>query len=195
MSLKVERHVNTWTDNRKNQSCNIKYLEWVAAVLEYINAVYIETKVPPNAKNRLMRPLTSVIPIIGPIFIPPSYIHLRIRDPTCFVTPDIAYLKVLHVVHPFYYPNIGRCPYCTSTNVRWDSWTATGPREVHGVDREECAIGYQLRCNSCFKEREERKKSGEADGEPQEAAPDQYCTTTTSVDFWKPYDFWQIPGA
>ena len=81
-------------------------------------------------------------------------------------------------------PELARCPQCNGKNVSWDSWAATGYRDVHGIDIDEYALGYQLRCKDCEAcpsenpQRERRK----------------HCWVTTSADFWTSHRLWDIPG-
>ncbi|KAG1807078.1 hypothetical protein EV424DRAFT_1329721, partial [Suillus variegatus] len=86
--------------------------------------------------------LDSRIPILGPHFLPPSYLHARKCNPSePAINPEVLYLKPLRVIHPFYHPELARCPRCDCTDgVLWDGWTGTGPRDVHGVMLDEAAI-------------------------------------------------------
>lgn len=104
--------------------------EWEAEVVEYIN--YITDKTRTRSTKALARPcLDSKVPILGPRFLPPSY------------------LKALCAIHPFYFPELAKCPRCNGTNnVQWDGWTGTGPRDVHGLMVDEAALGTQLRCEN-----------------------------------------------
>lgn len=92
------------------------------------------------------------------------------------------YLKALTVIHPVYFPEIAKCPLCDSDNIKWHSWVATGYREVHGVSKDELALGYQIRCKSC----EQSRAGGEK-------AKTQVCYATTSAEFWERYKEWNIP--
>lgn len=121
--------------------------------------------------------LKMQIPILGPRFLPPSYLHVHRRSVSPTIEPSIAYLKPLNVVHPLYFPEITACPNCDGKNVKWDSWNATGHREVQGISREETAIGYQLRCDDC------KKLNGN----------NQSSFAATSFNFWKHKEHWEIP--
>ncbi|KAJ3835476.1 hypothetical protein F5878DRAFT_509789, partial [Lentinula raphanica] len=101
------------------------------------------------------------VPIWGPRFLPPSLNNIMKRDPSgASVTPEQLYLKPVNVVHPFYYPTFKKCPRCDSENIKWEGWTGSGSREIHGIACEETAIGMQLRCSNC------KNKEGE-NGKPQ----------------------------
>lgn len=145
--------------------------------MEYIDTVYGMTKVHGNAKqNTSPTNLQSEIPIIGPFFEPPGYLHLQKRNAICSIEPESMYLLPITMVHPFFYPNLESCPGCGSNNTHWDGWTPTGPREVHGLRREERALGFQLRCKDC------KSINGK-----------DYCFATTSAEFWKNCQHWEIP--
>lgn len=90
------------------------------------------------------------------------------------------YMKPLNVVHQFFYPELAKCPRCLSTDVTWDGWTGQGSRDVHGINQEETAIGYQLRCKIC---KESKDKS----------ASSTHCVATTNPEFWENWEHWQVP--
>lgn len=125
------------------------------------------------------------IPFLGPHFTPPTFIHSQKRLVTPDITPDTTYLKPLNVVHPFYYPELACCPQCDSKKIQWNGWTPTGHREVHGVSREETAIGVQLRCSLC---QERYGKDGEEEGKG------KYCWATTNALFWERKEHWELPS-
>jgi len=163
--------------NRKTQSKGERQLRWEAEVVEYVNTIYRMTKVHGNARaNTAPANLRSDIPIIGPVFEPPGYLHLQKRNNSPSIEPGSTYLLAITIVHPFFYPGLGSCPGCGSNNTNWDGWTPTGPREVHGVCREERALGYQLRCKDC------KGVNGK-----------DYCFATTSAEFWKNHEHWELP--
>ena len=143
------------------------------------------TKVPPNSKaGTSPRDLPKEIPLYGPRFVPPTYMYLRKRDYLAEIKPQTAYLKVLTIIHPFYYPEIFRCPRCGSTErpgVRWDGWNSPGPREVLGTRRSETALGYQIRCNHCSGELDERGNT-------------THCFATTNPLFWENWETYLIPS-
>lgn len=94
------------------------------------------------------------------------------------------YLKPLTIIHPVYFPELSKCPKCDSTDVKWHSWVATGYREVHGVNRDELALGYQLRCKTCERCRKGGRKKQDT----------QVCYATTATEFWESYEEWNIPS-
>lgn len=180
-------------------------LEWEAQVVEYVSFVW--DKVRPRKKGGQPTMLSLDVPLLGPRFIPPSYLHHCKRPGMIDIKPEVQYLRPVNIIHPFYYPELACCPQCQSrTDVHWEGWTATGARELHGVLEEEVALGLQLRCNSC------KLKKGEVvtvaqdlvtgstlPSTPQAASnggatsSSSYCHTTTSSAYWKSWEHWKIP--
>lgn len=173
--------------------------EWEAEVVEYIN--YITDKTRTRSTKALARPcLDSKVPILGPRFLPPSYLHARKRNQSePAINPETLYLKALCAIHPFYYPELAKCPRCNgSDNVQWDGWTGTGPRDVHGLMVDEAAIGMQLRCENCKndatrKEHEHEHRDSD-NGCSIKTNLKGYCFATTNPDFWGSWPHWSIPG-
>ncbi len=161
-------------------------MKWEAEVVEYVDFVSHATAIPRNSKaGTPPSTLNKTFPLLGPRFCPPLYLHTMKRDTMPSIVPEGLYLKSLTVVHPTFFPGmLGVCPQCASTDIIWDGWNATGAREVHGIWREERAIGYQLRCKTC------REKYGKGRSEHGAA---QYCFATTSQFFWKGWEHWRIP--
>jgi hypothetical protein len=146
----VEKRVMSWKVSRSDQTQNVVQLTWNAHIVEYVNNIYGRTTVHANSsKGTVADSLPKDILILGPRFVPPSYLHVEKRQKCPAIEPMTGYLKPLVVVHPFYYPGLAKCPQCDSMNVKWDSWTTKGHREVHGIRQEECALGMQLRCKDC----------------------------------------------
>ncbi|TFY51214.1 hypothetical protein EVG20_g11108 [Dentipellis fragilis] len=173
---KVESHKSKWTTRRKTQSQVAPQLEWAAHVVA----------LKPN------------VPIYGPHFVPPSYLH----GAKCNTTPEIhvktAYLKPLTIVHPFYFPELRCCPKCSCTDKRvsWNGWTTTGHREVHGICAEETALGFQLKCEACQvnnqKNRSKNKKTSKLpEGDDDEGSGSHYALT--NPEFWAKRHHWEIP--
>lgn len=156
------------------QSCNREQLQWAAEVVQYVS--YLWKSVNTRGIGNPAGVLKDKIPILGPQFLPPSFLHVLRRDASPQIEPTIAYLKPLNVIHPLYYPEISTCPNCDGKDIKWDSWNATGHREVQGIDREETAIGYQLRCTDC------KAKRGQ-----------QSSFAATSHKFWAHKEHWEIP--
>jgi hypothetical protein len=174
----VKDRLKNWMTNRTTQASSPAQLEWEANVVEYVNYMYSLTKVHGNATKNTVPPVVPKgIPVWGPRFVPPTYIHLHKRSSAPEISPDTAYLKPLNIVHPFYFPGLAKCPKCHSVHVTWEGWTGTGSREVHGVNEEEFALGYQLRCKDC-----------QAAG-----GSTKFCVTTTNPVFWEKWEHWEIP--
>jgi hypothetical protein len=70
--------------------------------------------------------------------------------------------------------------------VRWDGWTTTGHRDVHGMKEEETVLGYQLICRQC-----EIRYSHAKDNIGGENR--SYCFATTNPTFWQKWEHWKIP--
>ncbi|KAJ6452711.1 hypothetical protein C8R47DRAFT_1256076 [Mycena vitilis] len=177
----VNTRVQNWLKHRLTQSKYEPQLRWEANVVEYVTFLKNETK-PKTGKTSTTGPqkLKPGIPIYGPQFFPPSLIDTRLRAEK--IKPDTAYLRPINIIHPVYYPTLKKCPEseCGSTDVRWDSWTATGSREVHGLKREETALGYQLRHDEC--------PGGSATSETKNRS-----FATTNHAFWKNWEHWEVP--
>ncbi|KAI1793319.1 hypothetical protein LXA43DRAFT_885912 [Ganoderma leucocontextum] len=172
----VAKRWKTWSESREGQSKSKAQLQWTAEICEYLIVAEREGHRDGFPCN------------YGPLFEPPSYVDEQLRDATPMVTPETAYLKSVHVVHRRYYPHIlGRCPRCQSTDIIHNGWSPTGPREVHGLMREEMAIGTQIRCKRC----KERVSQGDRD-EAEDTGT--YCFTTTSHLFWDHFEHWELPG-
>jgi hypothetical protein len=185
----ADTHVKAWVKHRgagtRHQDSSIAQLKWEAQIVEYVSFVYKNTRTHGNSKKDTCSPcLPKDIPILGPRFIPPTYLHEQRRQSSPVVQPQTAYLKPLNIVHPFYYENISRCPQCNSSDIRWDGWTTTGHRMLHGIRGEETALGYQLVCKACEAQYSHTKEhSGEA----------CFCFATTNPNFWKNWQHWSIP--
>ncbi|KAI0757659.1 hypothetical protein C8Q80DRAFT_1092856, partial [Daedaleopsis nitida] len=175
----VEARWKTWQKNRNTQSKYFAQLEWEAHVCEYVSFLASEL--------RSSGPISSKIPILGPRFIPPTYLHAQRRSPSTDVVPDTTYLKPLNVVHPFFYPGLDRCPTCSSSGdgLMSDGWNPKGHRELHGVSQEETAIGVQFRCKKC-KEKYGKKAVEKAEG--------SFCFVTTNTEFWEKIEHWNHPS-
>ncbi|KAI0365887.1 hypothetical protein BV20DRAFT_953337, partial [Pilatotrama ljubarskyi] len=187
----VEARWKSWHKRRPSQSQYVPQLEWAPHIVEYVNWVY---RLTDSAKA----PLKAAIPLLGPRFLPPTYMHVNKRSATADIVPETSYLKALTVIHPLYFDNLKECPLYgeNGDGVFWGGWTTTGHREVHGLDREETALGFQLRCTSCVGTAPPREKT-EPDGPKGNAAeskPKYKCYSTTNELFWEKYEHWQIPG-
>jgi hypothetical protein len=175
-----------WLTNRQTQATIKRQLQWEAEVVEYVDYMNKLTSVHGNAKAGTVAPsIRKDVPLLGPRFVPPSYLHLQKRDVTPAIEPDISYLVPLVIIHPFYHSGLTGCPRCGSTDTLWDGWTSTGARDVHGLCREERALGVQLRCKPC------KAKYGKGGSNEDENQP--FCFATTSKVFWKNWEHWKMP--
>lgn len=183
--MQVKQRLKNWERNRKNQSTVKAQLSWEAEVVEYVSVIHRLTTVHGNKKGATPPSLKKDVLILGPHFLPPGYIHAQKRD-TPHITPDISYIRALTVVHPFYYPTIsGCCPECSSGDILLEGWTTKGARDVHGLHRDERAIGVQIICKHC---RGLYEKGGPQEGKG------QFCFATTAKCFWAKWEHWRIPS-
>ncbi|KAJ6502910.1 hypothetical protein C8R47DRAFT_1251855 [Mycena vitilis] len=186
----VNERLKKWLGQGHHDPQVKRQLEWESNVVEYVDYLYAATRHHGNSNATGPKLLRKGIPIYGPRFVPPTFLEAQKRTPTK-IQPSVQYLRPLNVVHPFYYNNIGHCPQCGSEDIKWDSWTGAGSREVHGVRMEEKAIGFQLRCKPCKgkyglggTDTGARNKEGEKMG---------YSFATTNTKFWTNWQHWAIP--
>ena len=132
-------------------------------------------------RTKNAKPLPPEVPIFGPRFVPPTYLSLKKRKTTFNVDPRTSYLRPLTIIHPYYFPNLGNCPHCDSTDLTSEGWNSYGYRDVHGISYEETALGVQLSCKACQKRGEGSKNKV------------HYRFSTTNVIFWEKRNFWEIP--
>lgn len=157
-------------------------LQWESEVIQYVDYIHGKLSVHGNssalAKDAILT-LDKSVPLLGPKFAPPSYLHGMRRKATPTVRPEEAYISAITVVHPVYYPDVfTNCPNCESSNIGWDCWNGTGARPVYGIRTNERAIGYQLRCKSCKESKAERG----------------YCFVTTNYTLWEKWEHWRVPS-
>ena len=185
-SSQVKKRTDEWMKHRSAQPEREQQLEWAAHVVEYVQYVHKKTSIRAGTQNGTAPPsLGTEVPILGPRFLPPTYLHLRKRNTTPIIEPQSAYLKPLTIVHPFYFPELAKCPQCDTDNIGWNGWTTTGPRNVHGICRDETAYGVQVQCKGECERRFGGGKNAEEAG--------TYCFATTNVKFWEKREHWGIP--
>ncbi|KAJ7026258.1 hypothetical protein C8F04DRAFT_1268296 [Mycena alexandri] len=186
----VKGRLTTWLNSRGDDAQLKIQLEWEANIVQYVDFLHKKTTVHANKKHSTgPPPLPLGIPILGPRFIPPGLHTAKKRDPLT-VNPSVLYIRPLNIVHPFYY-DISACPQCDSTDIKWDSWTGAGSRDVHGLRCEEKALGFQLRCNPCKAKYGAggthfgaRNLEGEKLG---------FSFATTNSIFWDRVEHWKVP--
>jgi hypothetical protein len=82
-------------------------LKWEAAVVQYVNFVWEKTQLSCSTEPDAMTPqLSDSIPLLGPCFMPPAYLHASKRPGAMHTDPGPMYLRPLNIIHPFYYPNL-----------------------------------------------------------------------------------------
>ncbi|TFY75262.1 hypothetical protein EWM64_g8750 [Hericium alpestre] len=122
----VTTRLKAWKKSSKHsdEACSDAQFDWAVNVVAYVTYLYSATKPPPLPQDapedaELPKPfaLRAGVPLLGPLFVPPSYIHLEKRSNAPMIEPATAYLKPLHIVHPFYYPKLALCPRCGGDNV------------------------------------------------------------------------------
>lgn len=183
--LQVNRRVESWVKARgASQVERVDQLKWASNVVEYVQHMH-NLLTPRNGARKVTAAtiLSKDAPLLGPRFIPPTYLHLRRRDPAPSITAETVYLKAINVIHPFFYPEVSKCPQCGTDRIGWEGWTTSGPRNVHGVKREETVIGVQLECKGDCGKR--FKAPGTEKG--------TYCFATTNATFWQAWGHWEIP--
>ena len=144
------------------------------------------TKTNPGAKSvekTAPKPLPVEVPIYGPRFVPPTYLHMKKRNSAFVIKPGTSYVRPLTIIHPYYFPNLAKCHQCGSENVKWEGWNAYGYRDVHGISYEETAMGSQLSCKAC-KEKGGRDEKGEKL---------HHCFSMTNAVVWENLQLWEIP--
>lgn len=174
--------MNGWVDNPKCSESPVQ-LRFVAEAVQYVSYAYQLTTVKKNS-TKIVPGLPLGFPLLGPRFIPPDYIHITKRSSASEIVPETAYIKPLNIVHPFYHPELEICPQCNSKKTKWQGWNTKGPRKIHGQQREEMAIGYQLECQDC------KRRNGEMGPDDKKV---EFCFATTSHKFWKSKSEWEIP--
>lgn len=182
----VNERVSKWKEQqmRKKQPCHSEQLQFTSEVVQYVSTIHKMTKINPGAKSvekTSARSLPMEVPIYGPRFIPPTYFSLQKREPSFDVKPSTSYIRPLTVVHPYYFPELARCPQCQSDNIKWEGWNSYGYRDVHGLFHEETALGAQLSCKDC-------RQRGLDTGNKI-----HHCFATTNVIFWENQNMWEIP--
>ncbi|KAG1832545.1 hypothetical protein EV424DRAFT_1312939 [Suillus variegatus] len=203
-TVNVEKRVSIWKESRNHKTHPRPefQLRWEAEVVEYVQCLWEKSR-PRSKKIEPTHKLGLNIPLLGPRFVPPSYIHIQKRSGLGHqdIEPVTQYIKPFNVIHPFYYPQLATCPRCSSDEeTTWEGWTSTGPRELHGLICEETALGAQLRCNTC-KESTKMKKAADKNipGDVEDVQAHQpanlegYCFATTSAAYWSSWEHWRIP--
>ncbi|THH31610.1 hypothetical protein EUX98_g2599 [Antrodiella citrinella] len=182
----VNQRCDNWIKRRgikKTQTAEIAQLNWVSHVVQYVDFTYDQVKIHASAKSvarTTPRVLNPAIPLYGPRFTPPEFYERFRREATPDIKPELAYLRPVTIVHPLYYPQIGRCP-CGNKKPLWEGWTTTGHRDVHGIWQEETALGFRIRCKLCH---------GESQGKTNKEG---YCIATTNPLYWEKWNLWEIP--
>ncbi|KAH0835880.1 hypothetical protein J3R83DRAFT_9759, partial [Lanmaoa asiatica] len=174
-------------------------LEWEAEVVEYVNLISQKTWIHKDSGYVKLLPDIS---LLGPCFMPLSYLHLTRQPGNRIINPETQYLKPLTVIHLFYYPELVWCPWCCSSDdVLWEGWTGTSARDMHGISFEECCLGQQLRCNACkavkpAKEGCDLSSNSQTESEKHKGDENGltgYCFALMSHAYWSHWQRWEIP--
>ncbi|PIL34349.1 hypothetical protein GSI_03124 [Ganoderma sinense ZZ0214-1] len=183
--LQAETRSKGWLEQREGQSKHPMLLHWIAEIVEYLVAT--GKMIQSSQGTDFSVALDPRWPIIGPNFEPPAYLHQALREVDPQVEPDLAYLKPCYVVHWIFHDALRRCPKCGARGKKLErnGWSPSGPREVHGLFREEMAIGIQFRCLDCA------AKVGKKGTE--RGTDSRYSWTTTSKEFWENFEHWELP--
>ena len=178
--------MDSWKSHNIHQSWTEEQLKWTAEVTQYVQMMWNNTRQQAKSSNIFKsgyRPLSCETPLYGPRFVPPTYLDAQKRSNSPEINPETMYLKPITVIHPFYFPGLATCPRCRGYDIKWEGWTTSGSRDVHGVAFDELAIGFQLRCNVCEKLGKQTSKKRDI----------QYCWSTTSTEFWSGFQDFEIP--
>ncbi|KAG0698511.1 hypothetical protein DFH29DRAFT_1018080 [Suillus ampliporus] len=133
-----------------NNPCPQFQLQWESEIVEYVQLLWEKTRTWSKKGDLEASKLGMNVPLLGPRFMPPSYLHIQKWSGGGAVELKIQYLKPLNIVYLFYYPQLAQCPRCGSNkDTTWEGWTSKGPQELHGVFCEEMALSTQLHCNHC----------------------------------------------
>jgi hypothetical protein len=112
-------------------------LRWAAEVVEYVDYLNSKLTVHGNASassKDIPQVINKAVPLLGPHFAPPTFLHTMRRNPTPFIDPEQMYIQALTIIHPVFYPTaLTNCPRCASSQTPWDGWNATGSRTVYGL--------------------------------------------------------------
>ncbi|KAI1784483.1 hypothetical protein LXA43DRAFT_901566, partial [Ganoderma leucocontextum] len=182
----AERRAKGWAEHRDSQSKHFMLLLWHADIAEYLIAT--ANAIHSSQGSDLSVALDPLWPAVGPLFEPPTYLHQFLREVTPQIEPEITYLKSCYAVHWIFHDALRRCPKCHGKRLERNGWNPSGPREVHGLFREETALGIQLRCLDCAAK---YARQGQAE---REGSDGRYCWTTTSPEFWGNFEHWELPG-
>ncbi|CAA7261854.1 unnamed protein product [Cyclocybe aegerita] len=110
----VDKRLKGWLNHQDKQSRSRHQLEWEAEIVEYVDYLHQRTSLHKNSKAPVAPSLGTDIPLLGPRFFPPTYLHFMRR-----------------IIHLVFYPSaLDGCPACGSNETLWDGWTATGAHEV-----------------------------------------------------------------
>ncbi|KAH9959878.1 hypothetical protein BC827DRAFT_1134220 [Russula dissimulans] len=78
--LQVQNRVDSWVKKCPSSPSAplLAQFKWESHVVEYVTHIHGLTKVHGNAtKGTSPKPLSREIPLLGPQFIPPSYLHVQ----------------------------------------------------------------------------------------------------------------------
>ncbi|KAG2034370.1 hypothetical protein BDR03DRAFT_1013428 [Suillus americanus] len=123
----VKKRVSTWNEARSHMN-NPRpqfQLQWESEIIEYVQFLWEKTR--SQSKKGDPGKLGVNVPLLGPHFLPPSYLHVQKRSGGGTIEPTMQYLKPLNILHPFYYLHLGQCPRCRSDkDTAWEGWTSKG---------------------------------------------------------------------
>ncbi|KAG1774921.1 hypothetical protein EV702DRAFT_1180543 [Suillus placidus] len=122
------KRVSTWNEARSHMNNPHPHfqLQWESEIVEYVQFLWEKTRT--WSKRGKPNKLGVNVPLLGPRFMPPSYLHIQKWSGGGAIETKIQYLKPLNIVHPFYYPQLAWCPRCRSNeDTTWEGWTSKGP--------------------------------------------------------------------
>ena len=172
----------SWKKARKTQSTYEPQLRYNAECMAYTDTLW--EKVRPLSPGEEYHTLSPDWPFHGPRFPAPTFTHYQWRQVASECNPKWSYIKTVIILHQVFFPFLMCCPNCCGCDVQPNGWTATGHREVHGLQDEECVLGVQFQCVDCFVKR--------GNGGPGES-DEKYCFSMTNPEFWQGISLWDIP--
>ncbi|KAK4701793.1 hypothetical protein P7C70_g4430, partial [Phenoliferia sp. Uapishka_3] len=147
---------------------SLEQLEFTAHVLEYMKILergLMDTKGLPPA-----------FPVYGPTFYPPTVEYDALRKRSIFKEPARYLVEPVMVINSIFFAalNLGKCPVegCAAKKVESKGITANGYTTIYGTHSNFKAIGRQYHC----------------------AEPGHGGFCTTSADYWKTRNPWEITG-
>ena len=101
--LKVQKRFDHQQKQCDQEDASNFQFKWKAEVVKYVNYLHCQTKIHGNKKNTLPQCLHKDVPLMGSLFIPPSYFHMQKCQVTSNIQSNFTHLKPINIIHPFHY--------------------------------------------------------------------------------------------